>query len=147
MRWSEQDLADYLKRHGVAGRAAPVDVSDPPFKLPPDRPEMTAKGRLRPAGMNGLEREYDAYLWLLRHSGEVLWHKYEGIKLRLAEKCFLTVDFAVLPKSGVIELHETKGGWFRDDAKVKLRVAASLYPFRFVLIRKAKDGAWKTEDF
>jgi hypothetical protein len=42
---------------------------------------------------------------------------------------------------GSIELHEVKG-FFEDDAKVKVKVAASMFPFVFRLVRaKAKrDG-------
>ena len=36
MRWSDDQLADYLKRRGVPGAANTVDVSDPPFALPAD---------------------------------------------------------------------------------------------------------------
>lgn len=36
MKWSEDQLADYLKRRGVPGAKNTVDVSNPPFALPPD---------------------------------------------------------------------------------------------------------------
>lgn len=36
MRWSEDRLADYLKRRGVPGAANTADVSEPPFALPAD---------------------------------------------------------------------------------------------------------------
>lgn len=36
MRWTEQQLADHLKRTGVPGREVKVDTSAPPFMLPPD---------------------------------------------------------------------------------------------------------------
>jgi len=47
--------------------------------------------------------------------------------------------------TGDIECHEVKGFW-RDDARVKIRVAASLYPFRFVAVTKTKGG-WDIEEF
>jgi hypothetical protein len=53
----------------------------------------------------------------------------------------LTVDFAVMTASGVLEMHEVKG-FMTEDANVKLKVAASQYPFVFRLVRKAKGGAW-----
>lgn len=37
MRWSEDRLADYLKRRGVPGAANTVDVSEPPFALPAEQ--------------------------------------------------------------------------------------------------------------
>jgi Holliday junction resolvase RusA-like endonuclease len=36
MNWSEDDLADYQKRHGVPGKPVKVDTSAPPFALPAD---------------------------------------------------------------------------------------------------------------
>jgi hypothetical protein len=44
-----------------------------------------------------------------------------------------------------IEIHEVKGHW-EDDARVKIKVAASLYPLRFVGITREK-GAWQREEF
>jgi hypothetical protein len=95
--------------------------------------------------MNRTEAAYDAYLWQLRYAGEVLWHRFEGIKLRLADNTFYTCDFAVLPKSGVLEMREIKGFW-EDDARVKIKVAAALYPFKFIGVKKRGSG-WETEEF
>lgn len=93
--------------------------------------------------MNKTESAYADYLQLLFKAGEILWFKFEGIKLRLADKTFYTGDFAVMTKDGVLEIHEIKG-FLRDDANVKTKVAAALYPFRFFIIRKQKSG-WKVD--
>ena len=79
----------------------------------------------------------------------MLWYKFEGIKLRLADSTFYTPDFAVMQSDGQIELHEVKGFW-ADDARAKIKVAADLYPFRFIAIKaKAKrdGGGWDVEEF
>jgi hypothetical protein len=47
---------------------------------------------------------------------------------------------------GLLELHEVKGGPWQDDARVKIKVAAALYPFRFIAIR-ARAGGWEREEF
>lgn len=104
-----------------------------------------ALGRMPVGAMNKTEAAYDAHLSLLQRAGEVLWHKFEGVKLRLADKTFYTCDFVVLPNSGLLEMHEVKGFW-QDDARVKIKVAASLYPFKFVAVRK-KGGNWEREEF
>ena len=95
-------------------------------------------------GMNKLEAEYAQLLGLLKHGGDILDWRYEPIKLRLAHKTFYTPDFLVIQPDG-FEFHETKG-FMRDDAAVKLKVAAQLYPwFRFVLVKKSKSGfSYKT---
>lgn len=106
---------------------------------------VQALGRLKPGTMNKLETAYGQHLELRKHAGEVAWYKFEGIKLRLADNTFYTPDFAVMLTSGEIECHECKGFW-EDDARVKIKVAADIYPFRFIGIKKDKTG-WKIEDF
>lgn len=81
----------------------------------------------------------------LHHTGEVRWHKFEAMKLRLADSTFYTPDFVVLPRDGVLEMDEVKGFW-QDDARVKIKVAASIYPFRFIAVTK-RDGGWDREEF
>jgi hypothetical protein len=135
MRLTEEEYRELLARTRRDKSAQP----------PPDEAEIVAHGRLPPQTMNKTEAAYDAHLWLRRRAGDVLWHKFEGIKLRLAEATFYTCDFAVLPASRVLEMHEVKGFW-REDARIKIKVAASLYPFRFIAV--TKNGAnWKIEEF
>lgn len=108
-----------------------------------------ALGRLPTGTMNKTEAAYDAHLRLLAQAGDVLWHKFEAVKLRLADNTFYTCDFAVLAADGVLEMHEVKGFW-QDDARVKIKVAASLYPFRFVAVTaraKKNGGGWEREEF
>lgn len=103
-----------------------------------------ALGRLPVGEMNKTEGRYSDYLTLLKASGEILWFRFEGIKLRLAANTFLTVDFAVMAADGVMEMHEVKGAlaMFADDSKAKVKIAAEAYPFRFkvVIPRAKKDG-------
>lgn len=55
-----------------------------------------ALGRLKTGEMNATERRYDEFLALQQHTGEILWRKFEGIKLRLADNTFYSPDFAVM---------------------------------------------------
>jgi hypothetical protein len=98
-------------------------------------------GRLGGGQMNGLEKRYAAHLDVLRHAGDVLWYRFEGMKLRLADRTFYTPDFAVIVAGGALEMHECKG-FMEDDALVKIKVAATQYPFTFRLVRKAKGGSF-----
>lgn len=91
--------------------------------------------------MNKLEAAYAAHLELLKRSGDVLWWKFEGVKLRLAHNTFFTCDFMLLRKDGQIVMDEVKG-FMTDDAAVKIKVAASIYPFQFRIIRKS-GSMWK----
>lgn len=149
MRWTEQQLADYQAKRGVPGGAPATDTSHPPFKMPANEAGYLALGRLPAGTMNKTEAAYDAHLWEQRHAGAVLWHKFEAVKLRLADKTFYTPDFAVLVKSGHIEMREVKGFW-QDDARVKIKVAASIYPFKFIAVTartKKRGGGWEREEF
>ena len=52
-------------------------------------------------------------------------------------------------RDGILEMHEVKGFW-QDDARVKIKVAASIYPFRFVAVKaraKKHGGGWEVENF
>lgn len=99
--------------------------------------------------MNKTEAAYAAHLEQLRRDGEVLWIRFEGLKLRLADNTFYTPDFAVMNIDGVIECHEVKGHW-QDDARAKIKIAADQYPFRFRAVKaqaKRDGGGWAVEHF
>lgn len=140
VNWTEQQLAEYLARNPNT-----ADTRTPPFKLPANQAGAFALGRLPLGTMNKTEAAYASYLEILKHAGEVLWWKFEGVKLRLAYNTFYTPDFAVLMADGLFHCHEVKGFW-RDDALVKIKVAASIYPFRFIAVKKVKEG-WQREEF
>ena len=105
-----------------------------------------ALGRLKTGAKNKTETAYGDLLELRKRAGEVAWYTFEGVKLRLADLTFYTPDYAVMLTSGELEMHEVKGGPWLDDARVKIKVAASLFPFRFIGVRKVR-GAWETEVF
>lgn len=109
-----------------------------------------ALGRLKVGAMNKSEAAYAEHLGRAKASGVVLWYRFEGIKLRLADNTFYTPDFAVMAADGVIECHEVKGNWWQGDARAKIKIAADMYPFRFFAMRtraKKDGGGWAIEDF
>lgn len=108
-----------------------------------------ALGRLPVGQRNKTEALYEQTLELQRQAGDVLWYRFEGLKLRLADNTFYTPDYAVMRSDGVMELHEVKGFW-QDDARVKIKVAADSYPFRFFAVKalpKKSGGGWEYESF
>lgn len=99
--------------------------------------------------MNKTEQAYADALEARRVAGEVAWWKFEGLKFRLADNTFYTPDFAVMLACGTLEAHEVKGFW-QDDARAKIKVAADLYPLRFIAVTaraKKNGGGWDVEDF
>jgi hypothetical protein len=108
-----------------------------------------ALGRLKTGAMNKTEAAYDAYLELEQRAGIIQWRKFEGMKLRLADNTFYTPDFAVMRADGALECHEVKGFW-QDDARAKIKIAADMYPLRFLAVTlraKKLGGGWATEEF
>lgn len=108
-----------------------------------------ALGRLKTGTMNKTEAAYAATLEARRHAGDVAWYLFEGLKFRLADNTFYTPDFAVMLADGALEAHEVKGFW-TDDARVKIKVAAERFPLKFVAVRaqsKKAGGGWDVEVF
>jgi hypothetical protein len=145
MRVSEEEFADILKRTGVRGAAADAVVTAPPFKLPGNEAGAFALGEMPKREMNKTEAAYAAQLEVRKSLGEILWWRREPMRLRLADDSYYKPDFGVLPANRVFELHETKGFW-REAARVRIKVAAELFPFKFIAITRAKDG-WEREEF
>lgn len=110
---------------------------------------MQALGRLKTGQMNKTEAAYEATLRERMLAGEIAWYKFEGVKLRLADNTFYSPDFFVMLANGELEAHEVKGFWL-DDARAKIKIAADIYPFRFIAIKaraKKDGGGWAEEEF
>ena len=132
-----------MKREG----AQPAPVPQPRL--------LKAHGRQRVEKKNKTETAYEAHLNLRKITGEVAWFQFEGITFKLGPDCRYTPDFPVMLTDGTIEIHEVKGKEkrvkqsgevyaaprFEDDAKAKIAVAASMFPFVFKVVYKV-DGNW-----
>ncbi len=94
--------------------------------------------------MNRTEAEYAQMLDIEQRAGEIAWWRFEAVKIRLADNTFYTPDFLVLRADMRLELHEVKGALVMDDAKVKLKMAAEMFPAGVVLAQKVKK-AWTVE--
>lgn len=155
---STQDMPEGMRRlvQGLASTAADALA---PTVLRAYRPPAqstgsgnaagkVARGRPRhvPGEMNKTEEAYAAHLALQMAAGQIAWFRFESVKLKLAEKTHLTIDFFVMTAAGDLEAHEVKGFW-EEDARVKVKVAAEMYPFRFMAVQRAPGGGWKTEVF
>ncbi len=136
LRWSEEQLADHLRRPPAA--AAKLAQAPTVESLT----TIIAKGTQRDLGMNKTEAEYADALEARKACGEIVWWRYEAITLKLADNTRYTPDFLVMLPDGELQAHETKGGFIREDGWQKLKIAAGLFPFRFFLCQKRakKDG-------
>jgi hypothetical protein len=105
------------------------------------------KARLRQdtKGPNRTEAAFDAYL---RADDEQDHIKREGITLRIGNGVRYTPDFTSQNLEGMTCFWEVKG-FMREDAAIKVKVAASLFPFFiFYLVTKRtkkQGGGWSIE--
>lgn len=142
MNWSEEDYQRHMERRSKPVEAKPKQTATS---------KMQALGRLPKGKMNRTETAYAQHLDMEKLANKVLWYKFEGIKLMLAANTSITVDFAVLPANGVLEMIDVKGSKhiFTDDARAKMKVAAAMYPFVFKVaypIPKKDGGGWHIEE-
>jgi hypothetical protein len=117
--------------------------------VPPDRPgePVAAPKGTRMVGLNKTEQRFAD---MLASSPLVTRWEREPFKFRLAGRTFYTPDFGVWhwnePRLTLCELK----GWMRDDAAVKLKVAASRYPeFRWLLVTRdsrGRVGRWEVRE-
>lgn len=112
------------------------------------KPPQSGRGAHQAGMMNKLETRYAQQLELRRMAGEIRKWSFEPMKLKLADRTYLTIDFNVILPDGAIELHEVKGHW-EDDARVKVKMAARLFDeYQIVGVSRPKGlGDWKFEYF
>lgn len=101
-------------------------------------------------GMNKTERAFWQHLNLaIVNCKEVRQVSREPVKFRLAGRTWYTPDFVVTtlePQGREFWFIEIKG-FMRDDASVKLKVAAETYPcFRWLLVRRAGRHGWSVRE-
>lgn len=106
----------------------------------------------RSGEMNKTEARYAQHLDALIAAGEVKEWRFEGLKLRLAKRTWLTVDFLVRLADGSIELHEVKGRKGKryhatEDGKLKVKVAGEMFAAFWALriVWPAQGGGWDQE--
>ena len=93
-----------------------------------------------PGEMNRMEKAFAGELDLWKIAGEIQEYQFESVKLKLAKGCYYTPDFLVVKDH--IYFYEVKG-FMRDDAAVKLKIAARLFPWaQFILVTQDGSG-WK----
>lgn len=102
-------------------------------------------------GLNSTEAAFKAHLESVHSGATRMIIGSQNITLKLANGVRYTPDFNVTDRSGdaLPEFYEVKG-FMRDDAAVKIKVAAALYPqFLFFLVTKrAKKlgGGWDVQE-
>lgn len=118
--------------------------------------QVRAKGSVKPRdrGPNKTEAEYARHLEQEKQAGRILAYWYEPWKIRIADTCTWTPDFVVMDSDGLIEWHDTKSWWTKakkvgieEDALIKMKAAAEMYPQFKVLATWKRDGVWEQRVF
>ncbi len=117
---------------------------------------VRARGRTAPRdrGMNKAETRYAQQLEALKDTGFILRYRFEAVKLRLADRTYLTMDFMVQMPDGGIEFHDVKAFWkkagkvgIEEDAAIKMKVAAEQYPEWVFKAVWERGGKWEERVF
>lgn len=98
-----------------------------------------------PDGMNKTERAYAFDLELLRLAGDIQSYRFEPLKFVLGKGAVYTPDFEVVLADGLLEYHEVKGFW-REAARVRIKVAARLFSDRRFIAVKKNGTSWDREE-
>jgi hypothetical protein len=88
--------------------------------------------------MNGTEKAFADSLSKQTLAGEIVRWTFESVTLKLGDNCRYTPDFYVLMSDGSVTFYEVKGFW-RDDARVKIKAAASKFP------SKMRPPSWRRQ--
>jgi len=110
-------------------------------------PKGYARGRTPKGVMNRLEKKYALeVLDPAMERGFVAGYWYEKVRFELAKLTYYTPDFKVYFRDGTVEYHEVKGRWL-DKARVKIKIAASMWPiYRWIGVMW-KGKQWVYEVF
>jgi hypothetical protein len=97
------------------------------------------------AGMNKWEKARAVDLEAAKRAGTIADWWFERLTLKLADDTRYTPDFLVQDLDGSLRLEEVKGFW-RDDAKVKIKVAAAQFPFP-ITCWSLIGGRWESQQY
>ena len=135
MNWTDQQLAEYEReRKGVA--------------------PLRSKKVLPRSEMNKGESVYKQWLEILQKGDLIIAWFFQSWTFKLASDCRYTPDFAVLRFPHQWTLVDVKGRkvkpdgsqtyWAEEDAKIKIKVAAKMFPmFRWVIAFPLQNGEWQ----
>ena len=146
MRLTEAEYADLMRRRNTP--AAGEKSLPSAEREPAGRRQVATSAENAPSGpkfKSKAEARYAQILEARKRAGEIADWDYEPITLVVgrggSRVTRFTPDFAVHLHDRTVELVEVKGGYIRDDARVKLLAAVRQWPgFRWTLVVGRKGG-------
>ena len=133
-----------LARNGLSSKPPAVDMSHDPHDVTPSKPTLRQK---RGPKLNKTEAAFEQHL-RVKFPAKIICT--QGITLTIGNGVRYTPDFSTWAQLGDTfpAFFEVKG-FMRDDAAVKLKVAAAMYPqFMFFLVHRDKSmqSGWRIEE-
>ncbi len=121
-----------IVKHIVETSSAHVMIAKKDCVLSIEKKESTDVQKL-----NKTERAFYNLLMVSNHQCVYV----QALTLKLADDCRLTVDFVHLTQDGKLIFTDVKG-FQREDALIKMKVAARMFPmFHFQIVKRIK-GNW-----
>lgn len=135
MNWTEQQLAEWETLRNQA-------------------PAPLRSKNARPVSeMNKGECLYAQYVELQRKAGIIQHWFFQAWTFKLAHDCRYTPDFGILRdnawtlidvKGRKVKPDGTQTYWAEEDSKIKIKVAAKMFPmFRWVIAFPLQNGEWQ----
>ena len=140
--YGELDIIEDPKRpgHFIQRRPTPPDRQEPP---PAPKPEPEPQPEDGPKYKSKTEARYAGRLEGLLKLGKIREYRYEAFRVKLAGNTTITADFWVVLQDWTVEIHEVKGEYIREDAWVKLKIAAAMWPwFRWFKLQENEAREW-----
>lgn len=125
---------------GSPARQASSQCADVPVVTEPVRVGFKERPSRMEDGLNKTEKRFLAIL-RGRHANV----RIQAITLLLADACRYTADFSVTTPER-LTFYEVKGGFVREDAWIKLKAAARLYPEFTFIMAQYKGGTWTEKE-
>ncbi len=103
------------------------------------------------AGMNKTEAARALDLEAMKRAGQIVEWWYERWTFKLADDLRYTPDFVLQRPDGSLEVEEVKGFW-RDDARAKVKMFVAMFPFPTRALSRSKsprqsEWQWDVETF
>lgn len=123
-----------------------VSLSSLPPEVRNKLPLPTAPVADKYAKMNKTEAARARDLDSMKRAGLIAEWWYEKWTFKLGDDLRYTPDFVIQKPNGALEVEEVKGFW-RDDARAKVKMFVELYPFPVRAYTKNRHDTWDVETF
>lgn len=135
-RLFEQQYAEDAQRKALELQPAPQpqqkSLAEPALTVA-FRPYAAMNVGADAVALADLNKTEKRYYEILKTRPDLVWIGVHTFRLRLAANTHYTPDFTTLDTQGVLTMIDTKGAFTWEDAQLKMKLAARLFPFfRFV---------------